>query len=150
MRVSQQYDEKKHLLIIQRDREFNELVNMSASELKEWLGKEESAGAGWDKDDGSGETIGHERYAAAMRCVLSVHQLELYCSPEFSGRKIIEILEKNPKKDPSKYDEEDIGHMRKVVAYNKRHLAQEGKAKQDPNSKSAKSLKNWGHDPQKA
>lgn len=34
--------------------------------------------------------------------------------------------------------------MRRVVAYNKRHLAQEGKAKQDPNSKSAKSLKNWG------
>lgn len=30
------------------------------------------------------------------------------------------------------------------VADNKRHLAQEGKAKQDPNSKSAKSLKNWG------
>jgi len=30
-----------------------------------------------------------------------------------------------------------------VVAYCKRHLAQEGKAKQDPGSKSAKSLKNW-------
>ncbi|KAK4550201.1 hypothetical protein LTR36_003168 [Oleoguttula mirabilis] len=106
--------------------EFNELVNMSADELQEWLGSEESAGAGWSKDDGSGETIGHE-----------------------SGRKIIEILEKNPKKDPSKYDEEDVQHMRKVAAYCKRHLAQEGKAKQDPNSKSAKSLKNWGHDPQK-
>jgi len=40
--------------------------------------------------------------------------------------------------------------MRKVVAYLKRHLAQEEKAKQDPDSKSAKSLKNWGHDPQKS
>ena len=59
-----------------------------------------------------------------------------------SGRKIIEILEKNPKKDPSKYDEEDLGHMRKVVSYNKRHLAQEEKAKQDTDSKSYKSLKN--------
>ncbi|KAK4565292.1 hypothetical protein LTR86_003909 [Recurvomyces mirabilis] len=107
-------------------REFNDLVNMSAKELQDWLGKEESAGAGWDKDDGSGETIGHE-----------------------SGRKIIEILEKNPKKDPSKYDEDDIQHMRRVVAYCKRHLAQEGKAKQDPDSKSARSLRNWGHDPQK-
>jgi len=68
----------------------------------------------------------------------------------YSGRKIIEILEKNPNKDPSKYEEDDISHMRKVVAYNKRHLAQEGKAKQDPESKSAKSLKNWGHDPQQA
>ena len=66
-----------------------------------------------------------------------------------SGRKIIEILRKNPKKDPSKYDEEDLGHMRKVVSYNKRHLAQEGKAKQDTESKSYKSLKNWGHDAQK-
>jgi hypothetical protein len=37
-----------------------------------------------------------------------------------SGRKIIAILEKNPKKDESKYDEDDIAHMRKVVAYCKR------------------------------
>ena len=67
-----------------------------------------------------------------------------------SGRKIIEILEKNPKKDPEKYDDEDLAHMRKVVAYCKRHLAQEEKAKQDTNSKSYKSLKNWGHDPLKS
>jgi hypothetical protein len=79
------------------------------------------------KDDGSGETIGHD-----------------------SGRKIVAILEKNPKKDPSKYEQDDIDHMRKVVAYCKRHLAQEDKAKQDTSSKSYKSLKNWGHDAQKA
>jgi len=66
-----------------------------------------------------------------------------------SGRKIIEILKKNPKRDPSRYDEEDLGHMRKVVSYNKRHLAQEEKAKHDTESKSYKSLKNWGHDAQK-
>ena len=66
-----------------------------------------------------------------------------------SGRKIIEILKKNPTKDPNQYDEEDLPHMRKVVGYNKRHLAQEAKAKQDTNSKSFKSLKNWGHDPLK-
>lgn len=41
---------------------------------------------------------------------------------------------------------DDIDHMRRVVAYCKRHLAQEEKAKQDTNSKSYKSLKNWGHD----
>ncbi|TKA62755.1 hypothetical protein B0A49_10456 [Cryomyces minteri] len=108
-------------------KEFNELVNMNADELTEWLGSDESAGSGWSKDDGSGETIGHE-----------------------SGRKIIGILKKNPKKDPQKYEQEDIDHMRKVVAYCKRHLAQEEKAKQDTNSKSYKSLKNWGHDAQKA
>ena len=66
-----------------------------------------------------------------------------------SGRKIIEILRSNPSKDPEKYSEDEIAHMRKVVSYNKRHLAQEEKAKQDTNSKSYKSLKNWGHDPQK-
>lgn len=55
-----------------------------------------------------------------------------------SGRKIVKILEKNPQKDPEKYDDEDIDHMRKVVAYCKRHLAQEEKAKQDTNSKSYK------------
>ncbi|KAI9687073.1 MAG: hypothetical protein M1822_002483 [Bathelium mastoideum] len=107
--------------------EFNDIVNMDANELHEWLGQEESAGSGWSKDDGSGETVGHE-----------------------SGRKIIAILEKNPKKDPEKYDQDDIDHMRKVVAYCKRHLAQEQSAKQNPGSKSAKSLKNWGHDPQKS
>lgn len=66
-----------------------------------------------------------------------------------SGRKIVEILRKNPNKDPSQYDEDDLAHMRKVAAYNKRHLAQEEKAKQDTNSNSYRSLKNWGHDAQK-
>ncbi|KAF1838303.1 hypothetical protein BDW02DRAFT_585978 [Decorospora gaudefroyi] len=106
--------------------EFNDLVNMTASELQEWLGSEEPAGSGWSKDDGSGETIGHE-----------------------SGRKIVAILEKNPSKDAEQYEQEDIDHMRKVVAYCKRHLAQEQKAKKDTSSKSYKSLKNWGHDAQK-
>lgn len=69
---------------------------------------------------------------------------------ETSGRKIIEILKKNPKKEPSKYSDADVQHMRRVAAYNKRHLAQEETAKKDTNSKSYKSLKNWGHDAQKA
>lgn len=58
-------------------------------------------------------------------------------------------MKKNPNKDPANYDEDDISHMRKVVSYCKRHLAQEEKAKQDVHSKSYKSLKNWGHDAQK-
>ncbi|SLM40135.1 Protein of unknown function DUF3140 [Lasallia pustulata] len=106
--------------------EFNELVNMPPQELEAWLKEGSSQSSGWSKGDDSGETIGHE-----------------------SGRKIIEILKKNPNKDPAAYEEEDLAHMRKVVAYCKRHLAQEGKAKQDPESKSARSLKNWGHNPQK-
>ncbi|MCJ1361242.1 hypothetical protein MMC16_000340 [Acarospora aff. strigata] len=99
---------------------------MSGEELEEWLQGEQSQGSGWSKSDGSGETVGHE-----------------------SGRKIIEILRKNPSKDPEEYDEEDIAHMRKVVAYCKRHLAQEETAKRNTDSKSYKSLKNWGHDAQK-
>ncbi|RVX66348.1 hypothetical protein B0A52_09956 [Exophiala mesophila] len=107
--------------------DFNKTVNMTADELEKWLKGEASQNSGWSKDDGSGESVGHE-----------------------SGRKIIAILKKNPKKDPSKYDQDDIAHMRKVAAYNKRHLAQEEKAKQDTESNSYKSLKNWGHDAQKS
>ncbi|KAK1770381.1 hypothetical protein QBC33DRAFT_264642 [Phialemonium atrogriseum] len=81
---------------------------MTSQELEDWLKTNESTSSGWSKDDGSGETIGHE-----------------------SGRHIVEILKKNPDKVPSGYDEEDIPHMRKVVSYCKRHLAQEEKAKQD-------------------
>ena len=47
-----------------------------------------------------------------------------------SGRKIVDILQRNPKKQEDKYTEEDIQHMRKVVSYCKRHLAQEDKMKQ--------------------
>ncbi|KAI9744394.1 MAG: hypothetical protein M1818_001923 [Claussenomyces sp. TS43310] len=100
---------------------------MTAAELETWLKEEDSTSSGWSKEGGSGETIGHE-----------------------SGRKIIEILKKNPKKDPEKYDQDDVDHMRRVVSYCKRHLAQEDKAKQDTNSKSYRSLKNWGHDAQKS
>lgn len=93
---------------------------------QDWLKSEESQSSGWSKDDGSGETVGHD-----------------------SGRNIIAIQEKNPSKDAGKYDDDDIAHMRKVVSYCKRHLAQEEKAKKNPDSKSYKSLKNWGHDPLK-
>ncbi|CDO76488.1 hypothetical protein BN946_scf184615.g14 [Trametes cinnabarina] len=70
-----------------------------------------------------------------------------------SGHKIVEILRKNPTRDPEKYDDEDIEHMRKVVSYTKRHLAQEDHLKETKtrteleNTKSTISLKNWGHDP---
>jgi hypothetical protein len=33
---------------------------MSPSELEKWL-EEQSTSSGWAKDDGSGETMGHER-----------------------------------------------------------------------------------------
>lgn len=67
-----------------------------------------------------------------------------------SGRKIVDILEHNPAKDPAEYGDGDVDHMRRVVSYCKRHLAQEEKAKQNTNSRSYRSLKNWGHDALKA
>jgi len=67
---------------------------MRADDLGEWLNGRASAESGWQKNDGNGETVGHE-----------------------SGRRIVNILRKNPSKDPDGYDEEDIQHMRKVVSY---------------------------------
>nr|RBR02058.1 hypothetical protein FVER53263_11604 [Fusarium verticillioides] len=109
--------------------EFNEVVNMTASELEKWLKSDDSNSAGWPKEDENGETVGHD-----------------------SGRKIVEILKENPKKEPEKYTDEQVEHMRKVVSYCKRHLAQETKANNDKSpeevkkTKSYASLKNWGHD----
>ena len=34
---------------------------MTADELEIWLKEEQSESSGWDKGDGSGETVGHER-----------------------------------------------------------------------------------------
>ncbi|PWY94611.1 hypothetical protein BO94DRAFT_621079 [Aspergillus sclerotioniger CBS 115572] len=102
--------------------EFNTLVNMTPNDLRTWLKDTQSESSGWTNES-STETIGHE-----------------------SGRKIVSILEHNPSRDPSSYTDHDIDHMRRVVAYCKRHLAQEETAKQDPDSRSYRSLKNWGHD----
>lgn len=51
--------------------EFNDLVNMSASDLEKWLKEEDSTESGWSKDDGSGETVGHERYVFADKRTLN-------------------------------------------------------------------------------
>ncbi|KAJ5753390.1 uncharacterized protein N7511_007543 [Penicillium nucicola] len=112
--------------------EFNDLVNMSQSELDDWLQEDQSQSAGWTGS--SGETIGHESSD------------EDKTKSTNSGRRILEILGHNPSKDPSGYRNQDIDHMRRVVSYCNRHLAQEERAKHDTTSKSYRSLKNWGHD----
>lgn len=106
--------------------------NMSVDELTKWLETEDSKGAGWTGDNEGGETVGHD-----------------------SGNRIVDILKRNPDKSEDKYTDEDLQHMRKVVAYCKRHLAQEGSMKESKSkeeleqTKSTKSLRNWGHDPLK-
>jgi hypothetical protein len=76
--------------------EFDEAVNMTRNELEDWLQTDESQSVG--QSDNGGESKGHE-----------------------SGRKIVEILEKNK----SDYTDEDVDHMQRVVSYVHRHQAQE-------------------------
>jgi hypothetical protein len=99
--------------------ELNEAVNMTRQELEEWLQTDESKSIG--QSDGGGESKGHK-----------------------SGRKIVEILEKNR----TDHSSDDIDHMRRVVSYVHRHESQkpEGDVR---NSNWRRSLLNWGHDPLK-
>ena len=99
--------------------DFDEVVNMTAKELEEWLETDESKSVG--QSDGRGESKGHE-----------------------SGRRIVEILQKNK----SDYTDDDIGHMRRVVSYVRRHQAQKPEGDVE-NSSWRYSLLNWGHDPLK-
>lgn len=97
--------------------DFNDAVNMAPSELEDWLDTENSKRVG--QESGDGEAIGHK-----------------------SGGKIVEI--KSKKKDG--LTGADYEHMKKVVGYVHRHLAQKPKG----NIKESNwrySLKNWGHDP---
>ncbi|MBE15547.1 MAG: DNA-binding protein [Cytophagaceae bacterium] len=100
--------------------EFYDLVNMTPSELENWLKTDASKSVG--QDSGDGEAIGHK-----------------------SGKQIISI--KKTKKDD--LSEDQLDHMRKVIGYIKRHKAQkpDGDIK---DSDWRYSLKNWGHDPCKA
>ena len=91
---------------------------MEAAELREWLQTAESLRVGQKKLDG--ESIGHA-----------------------SGRRIVEILSK----EKAELTDEDYGHMRKVVGYVRRHLAQE--PANMVTSRWRYSLMNWGHDPLK-
>lgn len=100
--------------------EFGEAVNMTATELSDWLETDESRGVGQKKD--GGESTGHE-----------------------SGRHIVRIL----KKKKADLTDADIAHMRKVVGYVKRHGAQRPKG-DITDTDWRYSLMNWGHDPKKA
>lgn len=99
--------------------EFRDVVNMAPAELEKWLDSDESQSVG--QKDGGGESTGHQ-----------------------SGRRIVELL--RTKKDD--LTDSDVQHMRKVVGYVRRHLAQRpsGDITETP---WRYSLMNWGHDPAK-
>lgn len=101
-------------------KDFKEAVNMTRKQLEKWLETDESNKVGQKKD--GGESTGHQ-----------------------SGKLIVAILGKKK----AELDKEDYKHMRKVVSYVSRHSAQqpEGDTKQ---TRWRYSLKNWGHDPEKA
>jgi hypothetical protein len=98
-------------------KEFQNVVNMTAGELEKWLGTDESQKVG--QKAGSGESTGHA-----------------------SGRRIITLL-RSKKSDLS---DDDYDHMRKVVGYAHRHLAQRPSG-DIRDSAWRHSLMNWGHDP---
>ena len=100
--------------------DFRDAVNMTASELEKWLETDESREVGQKASDG-GESVGHD-----------------------SGRKIVKILG-TKKADLTDADE---AHMRKVVGYVHRHLAQRPDG-DVTDTKWRYSLMNWGHDPLK-
>jgi hypothetical protein len=101
-------------------REFREVVNMAPKELEDWLATDESRDAG--QSSGGGESTGHR-----------------------SGRRIVEIL----RTKQADLSDDDVAHMRTVVGYVRRHLAQRPDKSGDElaGTRWAQSLKNWGHDP---
>ena len=102
-------------------REFDDAVNMTASEIEEWLKTDESKRVGFKGTDGSrGESVGHA-----------------------SGRRIMNILAKKR----NDLTDDDYAHMRKVVGFVRRHSAQ--RPENVYTSRWRYSLMNWGHDPTK-
>lgn len=94
---------------------------MAPAALEKWLGSDKSKKVGWPKDRDGDESVGHH-----------------------SGRRIVEIK----RKSKADLTDGDYAHMRKVVGYVHRHLAQrpDGDITETP---WRYSLMNWGHDPTK-
>ena len=99
--------------------DWREAVNMAPAELQRFLDSDESKSVG--DTGGDGESTGHK-----------------------SGRRIVDIL----RKDKSDLTDDDAAHMRKVVGYVHRHLAQRPEGDVADTSW-RHSLMNWGHDPLK-
>ncbi|MBB6417478.1 DUF3140 domain-containing protein [Streptomyces massasporeus] len=97
--------------------DFRELVNMAPADLEKWLESDDSQSAGQHQD--GGESTGHA-----------------------SGRRIVAIL----RAKRGDLTDDDYRHMRKVVGYVRRHLAQRPSG-DVRDSRWRYSLMNWGHDP---
>ena len=101
--------------------DFAQVVNMTAQEIGAWLETDESRKVGQTRR-GEAESIGRQ-----------------------SARRLLEILD-TPAEDLS---DADYGHMRKVIGYARRHLAQRPWG-DVTRTRWRWSLMNWGHDPLKS
>lgn len=100
-------------------RDFTGAVNMKPGELETWLETDDSKAVGQHR--GGGESVGHE-----------------------SGRRIIALL----RRKRAELGDRDYAHMRKVVGYVHRHMAQRPGGDVS-RTRWRYSLMNWGHDPLK-
>jgi hypothetical protein len=97
--------------------EWTEAVTMTPDRLERWLETDESRSVG--DTGGDGESTGHA-----------------------SGRRIVQLLRTNK----TDLTADDAAHMRTVVGYVHRHLAQRPDG-DVTDSRWRFSLMNWGHDP---
>ena len=98
-------------------KEFRDVVNMAPSDLEDWLATDDSKSVG--DTDGDGESTGHA-----------------------SGRRIVDIERTNV----DELTDDDHQHMRNVIGYVHRHLAQRPDGDVS-DTRWRYSLMNWGHDP---
>jgi hypothetical protein len=102
-------------------REFDRLTNLSPAELRRWLETPESRKVGMVRR-GETESVGRQ-----------------------SARRILAI--KATKVDD--LTDADYAHMKKVIGYCRRHLAQRPPFGEVRDTRWRWSLMNWGHDPLK-
>jgi hypothetical protein len=98
--------------------QFHEVVNLEDRELEAWLETDKSRAVGY-KRNGRGESVGHA-----------------------SGRRIVRLLDTSS----DRLSDDDYRHMRKVVGYVHRHLAQRPRG-DVTDTRWRYSLLNLGHDP---
>lgn len=98
--------------------DFHNAVNMTSGKLQKWLACDDSKRVGY-KSHG-GESVGHQ-----------------------SGQRIVKLLGT----PAGKLGDEDFRHMRKVVGYIHRHMAQGPQKHAAATSDWRYALMNWGHDP---
>lgn len=101
-------------------KEFKGAVNMTVRQLAAWLETDESWEVG-QKDEVGDESTGHQ-----------------------SGRRIVALLDKKG----GDYTDDDLAHMKRVIGYVHRHLAQRPSG-DITETRWRYSLMNWGHDPLK-